>query len=165
MTKTILILVAVIAVFGFGSAAALIIPIDLQTTDNVKIYTKNTDFGVLNIGLHEISAFCDDGDTFISGDIQTDGRMSNGVNGFSITSATAEGYTFLFDIFTSDPVKGILVCAKIVPSMGDAVGGFLLQPDDTALFLAYGIANSVWMAPLAIGIGAGIYLTKNKWKR
>jgi len=45
------------------------------------------------------------------------------------------------------------------------IGGMLLQPDAMTLALAYGIANSVWMAPLVIGIGAGIYLTKSKWKR
>jgi len=46
-----------------------------------------------------------------------------------------------------------------------SVGGVLIQPDTYTLLLAYGIANSVWMAPLAIGIGAGVYLTKSKWKR
>jgi len=165
LDRKILILVVVIGVFGFGSAAALIIPIDLQITDNVKIYTKTTDFGVLNVGLHEFDVFCDDGDTFISGDIQTTSgnRFVNGVNGYSITSATAEGYKFLFDIFNSDTVKGILVCAKVVQN--NIVGGFLLQPDNVALFLAYGIANAVWMAPLAIGIGAGVYLTKSKLKK
>jgi len=57
----------------------------------------------------------------------------------------------------------------------------LLQPDATAMFLAYGIANAIWIAPtmfLAYGIAnaiwiaptmaglaSGIYLTKSKWKR
>ena len=45
------------------------------------------------------------------------------------------------------------------------IGGMLLQPDAMTLALAYTIANSVWMAPLAIGIGAGVYLTKSKWKK
>jgi len=167
LNKKILILVAVITIFGFGSATALIIPIDLQTSDNVKIYTKTTDFGVLTIGLHEFDVFCDDGDTFISGDIQTRNgdRFVNGVNGYSVTSATAEGYRFLFDIFSSDTVKGILVCAKVVPGMDSVIGGLLLQPNDTALFLAYGIANAIWIAPTIAGLGAGIYLTKSKWKR
>lgn len=45
------------------------------------------------------------------------------------------------------------------------VGGIMMQPDTATLLLAYGIANSVWMAPLAIGIGVGVYLTKSKWRR
>jgi len=54
------------------------------------------------------------------------------------------------------------ICINGVQQM---IGGMLLQPDAMTLALAYGIANSVWMAPLVIGIGAGIYLTKSKWKR
>ncbi len=46
-----------------------------------------------------------------------------------------------------------------------AIGGILVQPDTYTLLLAYGIANSIWMAPLAIGIGVGVYLTKSKWKK
>ncbi len=45
------------------------------------------------------------------------------------------------------------------------VGGTLIPIDSTSLLLAYGIANSIWMAPLAIGIGAGVYLTKSRWKK
>jgi len=65
----------------------------------------------------------------------------------------------------------------IIPGIGDffsttclndfsqIIGGLLIQPDATAFFLAYGIANAIWLAPTLAGIGAGIYLTKNKWKR
>ena len=54
------------------------------------------------------------------------------------------------------------ICAEV--GLSQVIGGLLFQPDSTALFLAYGIANAIWLAPLA-GIGAGIYLTRNKWKR
>jgi len=45
------------------------------------------------------------------------------------------------------------------------IGRMLIQPDAMTLALAYGITNSIWMAPLAIGIGAGVYLTKSKLKK
>jgi len=64
---------------------------------------------------------------------------------------------------TAVTVEMSMLCVQITGV--SSIGGLLLQPDTTALFLAYGIANAVWMAPLAIGIGAGVYLTKSKWKR
>jgi len=51
------------------------------------------------------------------------------------------------------------------PGIDGDVGGLLIHPDTTALFLAYGIANAIWIAPTMAGLAAGIYLTKNKWKR
>ena len=45
------------------------------------------------------------------------------------------------------------------------VGGLFMQPDTTALLIAYGIANAIWLVPTVAGLGAGIYLTKSKWKR
>ena len=47
----------------------------------------------------------------------------------------------------------------------EVIGGMLIQPDSTAMFLAYGIANAIWIAPTAAGLAAGIYFTKSKWKR
>ena len=49
------------------------------------------------------------------------------------------------------------ICKDGVQQM---IGGMLLQPDATAMFLAYGIANAIWLAPTLAGLGAGIYLTK-----
>jgi len=54
------------------------------------------------------------------------------------------------------------ICKNGVMEM---VGGMLIQPDATAMFLAYGIANAIWIAPTMAGLAAGIYLTKSKWKR
>ena len=54
------------------------------------------------------------------------------------------------------------ICKNGVMEM---VGGMLIQPDATAMFLAYGIANAIWIAPTAAGLAAGIYITKTKWKR
>ena len=42
------------------------------------------------------------------------------------------------------------------------VGGTIISIDKTSLLLAYGLLNSWWMAPTAIGIGVGIYLVKKR---
>ena len=43
------------------------------------------------------------------------------------------------------------------------VGGLLIQPDSATILLAYGIANAIWIAPIGIGIGVGIYLVKRRF--
>ncbi len=43
-----------------------------------------------------------------------------------------------------------------------AVGGKFLQIDTISILLAYAIVNAVWMAPIGIGIGLGLYLVKRK---
>jgi len=43
-----------------------------------------------------------------------------------------------------------------------AVGGEII-PLDTILVLGYTILNSYWMAPVVIGIGIGIYLTRKRF--
>jgi len=48
---------------------------------------------------------------------------------------------------------------------GMIVGGEFYPVDNVSLFLAHAMINSYWLAPTAVGIGAGIYLTRNKWKR
>jgi len=68
----------------------------------------------------------------------------------------------VFSVFLNpDSVGYSTICKDGIQQM---IGGMLLQPDATAIFLAYGIANAIWLAPLA-GIAAGVYLTRNKWKR
>ena len=167
MDRKILILVVVIAVFGFGSAAALIIPIDLQTTDTVKIYTK-TKILIPTGSQSEYRDTCDLGDTVINGYIKdVEALMGTGLQttsgqAFELLSGQ-QGWIMDYFSSTQDTYEGVIVCAKVVQN--NIVGGFLLQPDNVALFLAYGIANAVWMAPLAIGIAAGVYLTKSKWKK
>ena len=55
---------------------------------------------------------------------------------------------------TNFPYEKIVLCGK----------GYI-STDATAMFLAYGIANAIWIAPTMAGLAAGIYLTKSKWKR
>ncbi len=71
------------------------------------------------------------------------------------------------DDISSIPLNSanIKYSTECINGVQQMIGGMLLQPDAMTLALAYGIANSIWMAPLAIGIGAGVYLTKSKWKR
>jgi len=86
-----------------------------------------------------------------------------------VEKLNADGYTDQGFPFTTDSINAAIdqvsystICINGVQQM---IGGMLLQPDAMTLALAYTIANSIWMAPLAIGAGAGIYLTKNKLKR
>ena len=43
------------------------------------------------------------------------------------------------------------------------VGGDFYPVDNVSLVLAYGLVNSWWMAPTAVGIGVGIYLVKRRF--
>jgi len=42
------------------------------------------------------------------------------------------------------------------------VGGIFEGVDTLSLLLNYAILNAIWMAPIGIGIGVGIYLVKRK---
>jgi len=53
-----------------------------------------------------------------------------------------------------------IVCARVLPTV--SIGGEWIQTDTTSLLLGYAMLNSYWIAPIAVGVGAGIYLTKNK---
>ena len=44
-----------------------------------------------------------------------------------------------------------------------SVGGEMIQVDTVSLVLAYGLVNSWWMAPIGIGIGVGVYLTRRRF--
>ena len=57
----------------------------------------------------------------------------------------------------------VRIWAHCLMPLSMAVGGLALQPDTTALILAYGIMNSYWMLPTAVGIGVGIYLVKRRF--
>jgi len=57
----------------------------------------------------------------------------------------------------------VKVWAHCLMPLSMAVGGLLIQPDTTALILAYTILNSYWIAPTAVGIGLGIYLVKRRF--
>jgi len=43
-----------------------------------------------------------------------------------------------------------------------AVGGEWQATDTTALIIGYSVLNAYWIAPMAVGIGLGIYLVKRK---
>jgi len=51
------------------------------------------------------------------------------------------------------------------PSSLMSVGGEWQATDTTALIIGYSVLNAYWLAPLAIGIGAGIYLTRNRLQK
>jgi len=65
----------------------------------------------------------------------------------------------LFDI----PVTVTGLCLS--PSSSMTVGGEWQPTDTTALLIGYSVLNAYWMAPVGIGIGVGVYLTRNRWQR
>jgi len=52
------------------------------------------------------------------------------------------------------------MCERV--TLATIVGGLLLEPNTASLILAYGLVNAVWIAPIGIGIGLGIYLVRKK---
>ncbi len=166
--RKILILVVVIAVFGFGSAAALLVPVGFTTNDDVKLYTITNivEFENQEAFIEELR--CDPGDKVITGYFKNIGdtriSYSSHSNSFVFDESGAEVWRWQGSATSGAmTVEFTIICAKVVQN--NIIGGMLIQPDNFALFLAYGIANAVWMAPLVIGIGAGVYLTKAKWKK
>ncbi len=73
--------------------------------------------------------------------------------------AKQDGAIQLFDI----PVTVTSVCLS--PSSFMTVGGEWQATDTTALIIGYSVLNAYWLAPIAIGIGVGVYLTRNRWQR
>jgi len=61
------------------------------------------------------------------------------------------------------PVTLTILCLS--PSSLMTVGGEWQATDTTALIIGYSVLNAYWLAPIAIGIGAGIYLTRNRWSK
>ena len=121
---------------------------------------------------------CDPGDVFFSQSVFMNVEppdftgMSTGLNRDNVNDGNtpfvdnANGW--FVDVFGTvnfdRKITVSIVCAR--PStINEVIGGLLLESDYTALFLAYGIANAVWLTPTLAGIGIGVYLTKSKWKK
>ena len=70
--------------------------------------------------------------------------------------------TLAFDV----EVTVSILCFSPSPlTNGATIGGEWQSTDTVALFIGYSVLNAYWLAPALTGIGAGIYLTKSKWKR
>jgi len=122
------------------------------TTTSTVMATANT------IGLPGLPAM-----QFISSSSISDPVIDNDNKNYWIDVNTESLFTLTF------PDCGFLECrlnsVKItytVPSSGMTVGGIFYPVDNVSLILAYGIMNSYWMLPTALGIGVGIYLVKRK---
>jgi len=79
--------------------------------------------------------------------------------GYDVTTEQ-NGAFQLFDI----PVTVTGLCSSPSP-LSSVVGGVWQETDTVALFIGYSVLNAYWLAPTLAGLGAGIYLTKSKWKR
>jgi len=60
--------------------------------------------------------------------------------------------------------KATIICLS-PSSLLNAVGGEWHATDTTALIIGYSVLNMYWIAPIGIGIGVGVYLTRNRWQR
>jgi len=115
-------------------------------------------------------AFCDPGDIVLSGghnfhtvvitNIGFNGPVDSNGDVITNENTPAAGWR-VGSIFDSPvPITNYVNCAK-VPIL--SIGGIQLETDTTALLLGYAILNSYWVAPIAIGVGLGIYLIKRKF--
>ena len=157
MNKSIILLMTVLVIStSIGTATAILVPISLETPTTVQLYTVSVSQLVTPPQFAELN--CDSGDTVVSGYIIYPDGESGEVN----TVAINNGEGMIVSQQGSSSVVVVtyqIVCAKTVTM---TVGGLQLPTDTTALLLGYTILNSYWIAPMAIGIGVGIYLVKRK---
>jgi hypothetical protein len=156
---------------GFGG------PQIYEVTDSfvIPVETEEKD------AVHFVSIRCLDGDWMYVG--------INPHDSSEISSPTPTGGALVFDnekfirvdgsssriigidaaIFLGKSQFGFEITTKIIcfsPSpLASPVGGDWRGTDTVALFIGYSVLNAYWLAPTIAGLGAGIYLTKNKWKR
>jgi len=72
----------------------------------------------------------------------------------------------LFALGCENDYMSKILTAEMIDSDGSIpVGGELIPLDTTALIIGYSVLNAYWLAPIAIGIGAGIYLTRNRLQK
>jgi len=163
---TVFLILALVISTTLGTATALVVPVHLQTSDNVKLYTKQT---VVPFDFSNTIAFlelrCDPDDTIVSGyALALDGPFTSEeiLNHRFFKDGNEEGFqSQVKSLIDSVTVQMTVVCAKIIPPI--LVGGIEIQTDTTALLLGYTILNSYWIAPTVVGIGVGIYLVKRKF--
>jgi len=162
MTNTITILAIAIVGLGIPSAYACA-PEDVQHWNEIRFI-----YGAVDL-VSDTEPELDE-NTFYNIWIQRDGEGISSLRQVLVDQLTALGYVEKLSGDPPTPNRFSLVDAEYSSFCNDfdiaqIVGGMLIQPDSTAMFLAYGIANAIWLAPTILGLGAGIYLTKNKWKR
>jgi len=103
----------------------------------------------------------------------TSGTAQEGPDGFFASDPvlifTGNMFTHTFDSEPPDDYDYFCLVhpwmAGIIHLLPNAVGGEIIPLDTTALLLGYTILNSYWIAPTAVGIGVGVYLTRNRWQR
>ena len=160
MKKTIILLMAVLVIStSIGTATAILVPISLETPTTVQLYTVSVSQLVTPPQFAELN--CDAGDTVVSGYIIYPDGESGDVN----TVAINNGEGMIVSQGGSTSVVEVtyqIVCAKTVTM---TVGGLLIPTDTTALIIGYSVLNLYWIAPVGIGIGVGVYLTRNRWKK
>ena len=100
--------------------------------------------------------------------VQVDPNVVNTPRQLVSDKLTAMGYSIeglgtdigIIDITAIVDVEYSAFCNVL--GLAQVVGGMLIQPDGTALVIAYGIANAIWLVPSVAGIGIAVYLVKRK---
>jgi len=149
LNKKILILLAAVGVFGFGSATALM---GFDTPTTVQLYKVSTSQLVTPPQFAELN--CDAGDLVVSGYV----IYPDGVDGHVNTVAINNGEGMIISQHSSEVtvVTYQIICAKEFSfPMMDMIGGVLLDIDSTSLLVASIGSNPVIAGMFAVTV-AGV---------
>ena len=145
---------------SFGVASAEIYMVQFGGFDNS--YWLNE---VLPMGEENLSVLCNVGDKIIAGSVELPQNLAIIHEDKPVFNqgANSDQEGWKGRIAGQQGPSIVSVWAHCLSPLSMVVGGSLIQPDTTALILAYGIMNSYWMLPTAVGIGLGIYLVKRRF--
>jgi hypothetical protein len=147
--------------------------VQLRCLDGDYFFSTSTDFvqNPINIRTDAIFLSIDDPsiDTTNLGIVAIGSSVEERIPGIRNDRAKVIGYDVTTindgpDVLVDVPVTITGVCLSPSP-LSSVVGGEWQGTDTVALFIGYSVLNAYWLAPTLAGIGAGIYLTKSKWKR
>ena len=115
-------------------------------------------------GEERLDVLCNVGDKIIAGSVEIQNNAIINTNRpIFDQGANSDQEGWRGRIAGISSAGGLKVWAHCLMPLSMTVGGLAIQPDTVAILLAYGIMNSYWMLPTAIGIGVGVYLVKRKF--
>ena len=165
MTILTLSTILLVGMFTISPVAGLVTLVDIQTTDDVKIYTKSNivEFEDKEDFIEELH--CDSGDQVITGYFKNigDTRISYSSHSNAVVFEELDEETWRVEGEATSgamTVEFTIFCAKVVPST--VIGGMLMPTDNISLALAYGYINAPWIALGMVGIGTGAYYLKTR---
>ncbi len=115
-------------------------------------------------GQERLDVLCNVGDKIIAGSVEIpNNAIINTNRPIFDQGANSDQEGWRGRIAGISGAGGLRVWAHCLMPLSMTVGGLAIQPDTVAILLAYGIMNSYWMLPTAVGIGLGIYLVKRRF--